>query len=112
MDNFHHQTVQNQEYFSILLARKTKKQLTFFKMETKKFEEMSNEELLKNEKMISAVTYTLVGMLLLLFGLGIFLTFKKGFTALTVVPIALLPIVVINFSNIKKIKAERKLRGL
>lgn len=81
-------------------------------MAEKKIEDMSNEELLKNEKTISAVTYTLAGMLLLLFGLGIFLTFKKGFTALTVVPIALLPIVIINFSNIKKIKTERKLRNL
>ncbi|MBC6110220.1 redox-active disulfide protein 2 [Pedobacter fastidiosus] len=77
-----------------------------------KLEELSNEELLKREKMIITVTYTLAGMLLLLFGLGIFLTFKKGFTALTVVPIALLPIVIINFGNIKKIKAERKLRNL
>lgn len=77
-----------------------------------KLEELSNEELLKREKMIITVTYTLAGMLLLLFGLGIFLTFKKGFTALTVVPIALLPIVIINIGNIKKIKAERKLRNL
>lgn len=77
-----------------------------------KLEELSNEELLKRERMVTTVTYTLAGMLLLLFGLGIFLTFKKGFTALTVVPIALLPIVIINLANIKKIKAERKLRNL
>ncbi|TCD02327.1 redox-active disulfide protein 2 [Pedobacter frigidisoli] len=81
-------------------------------METKKYEEMSNEELLKSEKMTSTLTYTLGGMLLVLFSLSLFITFTKGFTALTVVPIALMPIVLINLGSIKKIKAERKLRGL
>ena len=77
-----------------------------------KLEELSNEELLKREKMLSAVTYTLAGMLLVLFALAMFLSFTKGFSALTVVPIALMPIVLINLGSIKKIKAERKLRGL
>ncbi|RZL32182.1 MAG: redox-active disulfide protein 2 [Pedobacter sp.] len=77
-----------------------------------KLEDLSNEELLKREKMISAVTYTLAGMLLVLFALAMFLSFTKGFSALSVVPIALMPIVLINLGNIKKIKAERKLRGL
>lgn len=77
-----------------------------------KLEELSNEELLKREKMVSAVTYTLAGMLLVLFALGLFLTFTKGFTPLTVIPLALMPIVLVNLGSIKKIKAERKLRGL
>ena len=73
---------------------------------------LSNQELLKREKMISAVTYTLAGMLLVLFLLAIILSFAKGFSALTVVPVALMPIVLINLGNIKKIKAERTSRGL
>jgi len=77
-----------------------------------KLENLSNEELLKRQKMVSVVTYTLIGMLLVLFCLGLFLTFTKSFTPLTVVPLALMPIVIINFGNIKKIKAELKLRGL
>ena len=77
-----------------------------------KLEELSDEALLKREKMVSSVTYTLGGMLLLLLCLGIYLTFKKGFTPLIVVPIALSPIVLTNLGLIKKIKAERKLRGL
>ncbi|RZL21375.1 MAG: redox-active disulfide protein 2 [Pedobacter sp.] len=77
-----------------------------------KLEALSNQELLKREKMISAVTYTLAGMLLVLFLLAIILSFAKGFSALTVVPVALMPIVLINLGSIKKIKAERKSRGL
>lgn len=77
-----------------------------------KLEELSDEALLKREKMVSSVTYTLGGMLLVLLCLGIYLTFKKGFTPLIVVPIALSPIVLTNLGVIKKIKAERKLRGL
>ena len=77
-----------------------------------KLENLSNEELLKRQKMVSVVTYTLIGMLLVLFCLGLFLTFTKSFTPLTVVPLALMPIVIINLGNIKKIKAELKLRGL
>ncbi|RZL45199.1 MAG: redox-active disulfide protein 2 [Pedobacter sp.] len=77
-----------------------------------KLEELSNEELLKREKMVKSVTYTLVGMLFVLFALSMFLTFKKGFTPLIVIPIALMPIVLANLGSIKKIQAERKLRGL
>ena len=77
-----------------------------------KLEELSDEALLKREKMVSSVTYTLGGMLLLLLCMGIYLTFKKGFTPLIVVPIALSPIVLTNLGLIKKIKAERKLRSL
>ena len=77
-----------------------------------KLEELSNEELLKREKMVKSVTYTLAGMLFVLFALSMFLTFKEGFTPLTVIPIALMPIVLANLGSIKKIQAERKLRGL
>ena len=75
-------------------------------------EQLSNEELLKREKMIGAVTYTLAGMLLVLLALGLFLAFTKGITPLTVIPIALMPILPVNLGSIKKIKVERKLRGL
>ena len=81
-------------------------------MKTKKPNEMTNEELLKNEKTIKSVTYTLSGMLLVLFVLNIFLAFKKGFSALFVVPLALLPIVIINLNTLKEIKKEQGIRKL
>ncbi|WP_316797463.1 redox-active disulfide protein 2 [Pedobacter agri] len=77
-------------------------------MSENKFAEMSNEQLQKNEKLAKAATYTLIVMLMLLFGLSMFLTFKKGFTPLTVIPIALLPIVILKLGNIKKMKQELK----
>jgi len=81
-------------------------------MKSKKPAEMTNDELLKNKKTFSAVTYTLAGMLLVLFGMGIYLSIKKGFSALSVVPIALMPIVIINLNTIKEINKEIKLRNL
>jgi hypothetical protein len=81
-------------------------------MKGKKPAEMTNEELLKNKKTFSAVTYTLAGMLGVLFCMGIYLSVTKGFSAISVVPIALTPIVVINIKAIKKINKEIKARNL
>lgn len=81
-------------------------------MKSKKPVEMTNEELLKNKKTFSVVTYTLAAMLLLLFGLSIYNSFTKGFSALNVVPIALMPIVIINLNSIAEINKEIKARKL
>jgi len=81
-------------------------------MKELKLQELSNEGLLKREKITILVTYTLIGMLIVLFALGLFLTFTENFSTLTVVPITLMPIVVINLGNLKKIKAERRIRNL
>lgn len=81
-------------------------------MKSKKPAEMTNEELLKNKKTFSVVTYMLAGMLLVLFCLSIYISFTKGFSALTVVPIALMPILIINLNTIKEISKEIKARNL
>jgi hypothetical protein len=73
-------------------------------MKNNKLNELSNEELLKQEKSLKVITYMLAGMLLVLFITNIILTFKKGFSALFAVPIALLPIVIINLNTLKEIK--------
>ncbi len=81
-------------------------------MKNKKLNELSNEELLKNEKSLKVVTYMLAGAILVLFAAGIFLTFRKGFSALSVIPIALFPIVILNLNSLKEIKTEIKSRNL
>jgi len=81
-------------------------------MNSKKLNEMSNEELLKQQKLLRVITYMLAGILLLLFTLTTFLSLKKGFSALSVVPIALMPIVILNLNNLKEIKKELKSRNL
>jgi hypothetical protein len=81
-------------------------------MSKKSLSELSNEELLKNEKILKTVTSMLTGAIFLLFIVNIFLAFKKGFSALSAVPIALLPIVIINFNSLKEMKKEIKTRNL
>lgn len=81
-------------------------------MNSKKLNEMSNQELLKQQKLLRVITYMLAGMLLLLFALTTFLSLKKGFSALSVVPIALMPIVILNLNSLKEIKKELKSRNL
>jgi hypothetical protein len=81
-------------------------------MKSKKPAEMTNEELLKNKKTFSVVTYTLAAMLLLLFGLSIYNSFTGNFSATTVIPIALMPIVIINLNAIREINKEIKARNL
>ena len=81
-------------------------------MSTKKFTEMSNEELLKSQKTIKTVTSIFAGMLMFLIAINIFLAFKKGFSALNVVPVALLPIFIININTLKEIKKELNSRNI
>ncbi|MGY3055349.1 putative membrane protein [Pedobacter sp. UYEF25] len=75
-------------------------------MPTDKLSQMSNEELLKYQQSIKSVTYIFAVVLFFLFCLNTYNTFHKGFNALSVLPIALLPILIINFSTLRKIKEE------
>ncbi|RKR09438.1 hypothetical protein C8C83_1071 [Flavobacterium sp. 90] len=79
-------------------------------MKTKRFSEMTTEELLKSEKTSKITTYTFAGILFLLFLVNIFLFSKKGFTASLVIPFALLPILFLNFKTLNDIKKELKSR--
>ncbi len=72
---------------------------------------MSDEELLKKQKLTSTVTGILAGMLLLLLILATYISLTKGFSALIVIPIALSPTLMMNFKTVKDIKQELKSRG-
>jgi asparagine N-glycosylation enzyme membrane subunit Stt3 len=74
------------------------------------FSEMSVEKLQQQAKTIKVVTGTLAGMLLVLLVMAIMLSIKKGFSALVIIPFALLPIVVININSLKQIKKELESR--
>ncbi|GEN71291.1 redox-active disulfide protein 2 [Chryseobacterium lathyri] len=81
-------------------------------MKNKALTEYTNEELVSNEKKIKAITIMLGIAILLLFLSNIVITFKRGFSALNVIPLALLPILILNINNwnqLKKEKANRKL---
>jgi hypothetical protein len=72
----------------------------------KNLESMSDELLLKNYKSSKALTYLLGSALAILTMTNLYLTFTKGFNVLTVVPIALLPILVLLVKNSKNFKSE------
>lgn len=79
-------------------------------MKNQKLSEASIHDLKKSEKSIKTITGILLGMLIILFILSLYITFKKGFTSLLIIPIALLPIVIVNFNSINEIKKELKSR--
>jgi hypothetical protein len=82
-------------------------------MKNKKISEMSNEELLKNEKNIKLVTSMFGGALFFLFAVTVFLNIvEKKFNVLTAVPIALLPIFIVNINTLKEIKKEKTARRI
>lgn len=80
--------------------------------DTKSISEYTDEELINNEKKIKILTIMLMVAIIILFLSTIFLTFKKGFSALSVIPIALLPILIMNINNWNKLKKEKVNRDL
>ena len=79
-------------------------------MKNEKFSKMTTEELLKSQQISKTAAYAFAVILLLLFIVNIYLVFKKGFSASQVVPIALLPLLVLNFKTLKDIEEELKSR--
>ena len=78
----------------------------------KKLSEMSNEDLVKNEKKIKALAFTYAGILLIVFVVIISSIIKRGYTPLIITPIALLPILVVFLKNWSEMKKELKSRNL
>lgn len=75
-------------------------------MALKQLSEMSEAELKKNVRMLTIATAVIVASILIMVISAVFSYTKKGFTVYTVVPFAFLPIAIINFMNLKKVKAE------
>jgi hypothetical protein len=68
------------------------------------------ESLNKKQKLLKMITAMLGVMLLILLVLAIYVSFKKGFSALIVVPIALMPILMLNVISIKNIQKQLRSR--
>jgi hypothetical protein len=75
-------------------------------MAQKQFSEMTEEELKKNVRMLSIAVAVIFASIIIMIISAVFSYTKKGFTVYTVVPFAFLPIAIINFMNLKKVKAE------
>jgi hypothetical protein len=80
-------------------------------MKKKNFTEMSTEKLLEQTKSLKALTGLLGGMLLILFFTGGYILSTKGFNVFLIIPLALLPIVILNINTLKEIKKVLDSRG-
>jgi len=82
-------------------------------MTSKNITEISDEQLLKNEKIVRMILILAIIAAALLLGAGVYLTIvKKKFNALTILPMAMLAINISNFNNLKQIKIEKTRRGI
>lgn len=75
-------------------------------MKKEDYAQYSTEDLLKREKTAKSSTSLLAGIVIVQFIVGVYLTYKQGFSVFTVMPFCFLPIVLINYSSAKKIREE------
>lgn len=68
--------------------------------------ELSLEELEKRAKMTKFSSIMLIVAVSLQFLTGVYLTFKNGFNVFIILPMAFLPLIIVNFTNLKKINEE------
>lgn len=83
-------------------------------MADKKLQEMSNEELLKQEKTLRISTGFLAGCALVMLFCGVYLmvTKERKFNAFLVIPISFIPIIALSAKSLKEIRKEKELRGI
>lgn len=75
-------------------------------MKKKDLSNLSTDFLQKKEKSIKAITGMLAITLMALFVISLYMTIRESFTPLLIVPIALLPILILNIKSINNINRE------
>jgi cytochrome b subunit of formate dehydrogenase len=81
-------------------------------MAVKKPHEMTDDELYKQERTLKVAVYMTVIAVVLMAVSGTIVAMRKGFNALTVLPITMLPLVIINAASLKAVRKEKQSRGL
>ncbi len=81
-------------------------------MPSKKPAQLTDEELIKQDKTLKAIVSLVFGAMGVLIAANLILLFRKGFSALQVIPVALLPIVLLLAGSRKEVKNEMEKRGL
>lgn len=81
-------------------------------MKTNKFAEMPDEKVLSLEKTLTAVIIMFSIFMVILLGAVIYVTVTKGFSGLTVLPLGMAPILLLNVNNLKELRKEMKNRNL
>jgi hypothetical protein len=72
---------------------------------------LTSEELDKRAKTTKTAAILLAVIIGIQFFVGLFLTIKQGFNVFIVIPFAFLPLMIINFVNVKKINEETAKRN-
>ena len=75
-------------------------------MKKEDYSQYSIEDLTKKEKTAKVATIMLGFVIFLQFLVGVFLTYQQGFSIFIVLPFTFLPILIVNISTMKKIRAE------
>jgi hypothetical protein len=79
-------------------------------MQNQDYNGLTTKDLIKKKNALSTIAGALTGALIVLLVISILTTIKKGFTPLVIVPLALLPILIINYNQISTINKELKNR--
>lgn len=81
-------------------------------MKDNKLTELSDQQLLQNERTTKVVVFTFGGVLFVLFVSVVILTIRKGFSPLIITLLALLPILFTTIKSWQAMKKEIKARNL
>jgi len=81
-------------------------------MKTRKPADLNDFELIRDEKKYKFLTIAMFIAIAILIVSGIFFSSQKGFSATSVMPIAFLPILIVNITTWNALKKEIKLRNL
>ncbi len=82
-------------------------------MKLKTITELTNEELIKNEKTMKQMTIFMLIAIVLMLICGIIITFqKKSFNVFIILPVCFLPIYLNNFRMLKTYREEKTKRNL
>lgn len=75
-------------------------------MKNEDFTTLTIDQLKAKEKSAQTAASLLAGVIIVqLFG-GIYLTYVNGFNIFTIMPVVFIPILIVSFNNLKKIKQE------
>lgn len=81
-------------------------------MKTRKPADLNDFELIRDQKKYKFLTIAMFIAIAILIVSGIFFSSQKGFSATSVMPIAFLPILIVNITTWNALKKEIKLRNL
>ena len=75
-------------------------------MKDELFSNLSLDQLKSREKMLKKSISLIIAAVIVMTIAGIFLTFKQGFSVFTILPLIFFSIILINNTNLKKLRAE------